>query len=465
MFNDRSTVLVLSNIIYMAEEQYIKLLRNVRTELDAFSPSFCLAKWLQVTVHLGTGKTHSCHHPTAHQVTRAELVDNPGALHNSQIKREERAAMIRGEQPPACDYCWRIENTQPDAISDRVLKSASPWAYPHMADVKMAASCESDVYPTYLEVNMGTTCNFRCLYCGPEFSSKWVEDIQRHGGYQLATKTLYDPIWLKEQGMFQIEEEPNPYEVAFLKWWPDVSKHLKTFRLTGGEPLLNKATFKVMEDLIQNPRPDMEFAINTNLCVPQLLIERLISLLNQMEGKVKSITVFTSAEATGLQQEFARDGMDWRTFQSNVQRVLDETKVRLTFMTTINALSVFTFGQFVRYVSELRKKYDPDRMDGKYSRVGLSINYLRHPEFMAITVLNRSTREWFNRECVKLLPLVRIFPHECEQLRQLGKWAVSATDEESASLAPNLRVFLQEVKRRRGLDHELIFPGLLERLG
>jgi hypothetical protein len=37
---------------------------EVKKKLDGVGCGFCLAKWTQVTMHLGTGMTHSCHHPS-----------------------------------------------------------------------------------------------------------------------------------------------------------------------------------------------------------------------------------------------------------------------------------------------------------------------------------------------------------------------------------------------------------------
>ena len=34
-----------------------------KSELGTVSSTFCLAKWLQSTIHFHLGKTHSCHHP------------------------------------------------------------------------------------------------------------------------------------------------------------------------------------------------------------------------------------------------------------------------------------------------------------------------------------------------------------------------------------------------------------------
>ena len=53
--------------------------------LNSTGPGFCLAKWTQVTMHLGSGLTHSCHHPTAHKIPLEELKNNPSALHNTKF--------------------------------------------------------------------------------------------------------------------------------------------------------------------------------------------------------------------------------------------------------------------------------------------------------------------------------------------------------------------------------------------
>ena len=37
--------------------------QEVKNKLDGVGCGMCLAKWTQVTMHLSTGMTHSCHHP------------------------------------------------------------------------------------------------------------------------------------------------------------------------------------------------------------------------------------------------------------------------------------------------------------------------------------------------------------------------------------------------------------------
>ena len=70
----------------------------------------CLAKWKQVSLHLPTGLNNSCYHPPLHQIDAAELKNNPGALHNTAHKKEQRKIMLRDERPSECSYCWTQED-------------------------------------------------------------------------------------------------------------------------------------------------------------------------------------------------------------------------------------------------------------------------------------------------------------------------------------------------------------------
>ena len=119
--------------------------------IDGVSPSFCLAKWLQCTLDLHNGTTHSCHHPDRHQIPIDELQQSPAALHNTQFKMQQRNKMLEGIRPKECEYCWKIEDLKGNHLSDRYIKSSDPWAYPSLEKIA-AMPWDQPVAPTYLEV-------------------------------------------------------------------------------------------------------------------------------------------------------------------------------------------------------------------------------------------------------------------------------------------------------------------------
>jgi len=370
--------------------------------LNETGPGFCLAKWTQVTMHLGNGLTHSCHHPGAHKIPLEELKDNPSALHNTLFKKERRKEMLNGKRPKECDFCWRVEDN--GEISDRVLKSLPSFSSPHYNKIKDLDGDE-DIFPTYVEVSFGNTCNFACAYCGPAFSSKWQQDIDQNGDYNILNHH-YNPI--KETEKHIPKREHNPYIEAFWKWFPEAYKHMHTFRITGGEPLLLKDTFKVIEFLMENPNPQLEFSINTNACPPGDKWKEFVEKVQYLTENncVKKFDLFVSAEATGDRCDYIRDGMDWKMFKTNVEYFLANTKdTRVNFMAAFNVLSLSTFKELLEWVLQLKQMYSwngmaswfeekgflgtvpgskpyKERKGKQHSRVSIDTPYVRHPPWL-----------------------------------------------------------------------------------
>lgn len=356
-----------------------------KENLDTVSPSFCTAKWKQVTLHLQTGQTHSCHHPATHKIPLEELKDNPSALHNTKFKKQQRKMMLEGKRPKECDYCWRVEDSNSNELSDRYTKSYETWAQPHIKDI-VSKGWNDNVNPSYLEVSFSNVCNFKCSYCMPHISSKWMEEIKEHGPYPTSGR-FNNLEHLKNTGMMPIpNREHNPYVEAFWKWWPDVSKDLKHFRITGGEPLLTKDTFRVLDDLIENPKPDLEFSVNSNMCVPDTVFNKFIEKMKIIgsEGKVKKLKIFTSAEAHGTQAEYIRHGLNYTQWLSNIRRVLDEVpNCTFTCMSTYNLLSLFSFDKMSKDLLDIKLEYGGA---GKEIPLILNTPYLRYPNHQAVFI-------------------------------------------------------------------------------
>ena len=75
---------------------------SIKEQLDSVSSCLCLAKWKQVSLHLTTGMNNSCYHPPLHRIPIEEIKHNPGALHNTAHKKQQRQMMLRGERPAEC---------------------------------------------------------------------------------------------------------------------------------------------------------------------------------------------------------------------------------------------------------------------------------------------------------------------------------------------------------------------------
>lgn len=331
----------------------------MRDILNETGPGFCLAKWKQVTMHLGTGMTHSCHHPSTHKIPLEELAENKTALHNTNFKKAQRTAMLNGERPSECDYCWRIEDT--DALSDRASKSMEHWALNSLQDIEQLKG-EEDIVPTYLEVSFSNACNMKCLYCGPDASSKWVDEIKQNGPIKLLEGTNVEHWaqgWQEDLKVYAHRDD-NPYVNAFWEWWPELYKELRVFRITGGEPLMSKDTFRVLEWFLEHPNPELELSINSNLSVPDKVWDKFIEYIEKLKDSdnIKNITIYTSVEAWGKRAEYIRTGLDFNKFKARYEQLVAMPNMRAVIMSTFNILSVTSFHLLLEWQLELREKYN-----------------------------------------------------------------------------------------------------------
>ena len=182
---------------------------GIKKELDDVGPGMCLAKWTQVTLSLQIGHNHSCHHPRTHAISTAEIARNPSALHNTRYKKLRRKEMLNGSRPVECDYCWGVEDNS-DLFSDRIFKSSEDWSRPYMQEIK-ALDWRDDYNPKYVEVAFSNACNFKCSYCSPAYSSKWMEEIQEFGAYPTPDRFNDLQYLVDEHKMPLKHSELNPH--------------------------------------------------------------------------------------------------------------------------------------------------------------------------------------------------------------------------------------------------------------
>ena len=450
-----------------------ELLSNIKKQLDQKGRGFCAAKWTQVTIHLGTGLTHSCHHPNPHKIGLAELRNNPSALHNTQHKKRARKQMLEGERPSECDYCWKIEDNS-NSFSDRVFKSSESWSAPYIEEIK-EYGWRGNYNPKYVEVSFSNVCNFKCAYCGPQFSSKWVNEINKNGAYKLSYD-YNDTEHLKKKNEMPIHHNDlNPYVEAFWKWFPDLYPDLHTFRVTGGEPLLSSDTFKLL-DYIQNNHevnPNLSLAINTNLGVSDDIIDRFVNIIEDLteNNKVKEFIVFTSIEATKSQAEYLRYGLDTSKFWTNVEKILSKLpKVTINIMSTYNALSVFTYDDLIDRVFDLKRKYQNNE---RYwvSAIQLDTSYIRHPKHLSVKILEDDHKELILQSAKKMLYYgMKEFTHdnygfstvEIQKLKRTYDYAISTDDFDVETNRKDFVKFVDQYDKRRKLNFLDTFPQLKE---
>lgn len=205
-------------------------------------------------------------------------------LGNTNVNRQNR---IISETPvPSCHGCYDLEQGKRgfDHISDRVF---------YIRELKHVST---DMYRTgnfdlkTVDARWTNLCNFACVYCSPEFSSRWADELA--------------------------VEQDRPTDIAYANFKQYVFDHaseLQHVYLAGGEPLLMKENLELLE-LLQRVNPDVNLRINSNLSKTNTQVFDRVC-------EFKNVHWIVSIESVEQRFEYIRYGSTWQDFVDNLSTI------------------------------------------------------------------------------------------------------------------------------------------------
>ena len=204
----------------------------------------------------------------------------------------KQTAIVNKSPASGCHTCYELENGKGgfDIISDRIFyirefKKNTPDTYQiNNFDLQT------------IDVRWTNLCNFSCVYCGPEFSSKWVDELN-----------------VKQE--VPTDERLNDFKEYIFKH----AKNLKHVYLAGGEPLLMKENLELLKEL----NPEVNLRINTNLSKVDTKIFETIC-------QFKNVHWTVSVETIEDEYEYIRFGGKWKDFLDNLN-VIKELDHKISF--------------------------------------------------------------------------------------------------------------------------------------
>lgn len=208
---------------------------------------------------------------------------------------QKQSHMLQDLPAEGCHTCYDIERGKKrfDIISDRIF---------YMRELK---SLSFDTYQAgnhdlrVIDVRWSNLCNFSCVYCGPDFSSKWASELNIR--YDVPTDQ-------------QVQD--------FKKYIFDRAAQLEHVYLAGGEPLLMKENLELL-DLLEEVNPSVNLRINTNLSkVDTRIFDKIC--------KFENVHWTVSVEATDKEFEYIRHGGNWSDFLDNLD-VIKKLGHKITF--------------------------------------------------------------------------------------------------------------------------------------
>ncbi len=342
--------------------------------------------------------------------------DKIGNIHNSSIEtiiqnNPLRERMLKGEYPSNCSGCYLQEKHRPnsfDSISSRLYyaKHLANKISPKLLEKK------ENFELRHVDLRWSNTCNQACVYCSPEYSSKWAKELgvkipKNQDNINKVKKYVYD----------RIETLDNVY-------------------LAGGEPLLMKQNKEFLEQLYQK-NPNATIRVNTNLNKTDTGIFELIC-------KFKNVHWTISTETIEEEYNYVRHHGNWNDLLSNF-KIIKELPHKITFNMLYFVLNYKSLFDCVKYFQELGVHNNSFVIGPLYNPVWLNILNLPQDTIQECI-------QMFDQEISKNPGF--LLQNSYENIRRY------LTD---TKFYANIELTKQEIQKmdlRRNIDSKKIFPEL-----
>jgi organic radical activating enzyme len=408
----------------------------------------CQLKWTHSTVYLTDGKSASCHRVMGDPL---EIRDGELNFHNLPAKLEARRKMLRGEWPGrGCEHCKHIEEA--GGTSDRMIHlDLEGTTAPPELDKDLEAV---DVTPRQLEVYWGNTCNQKCLYCGAHYSSKIQQEEERFGNFNVGGVKI-GTDWRKNP---KIEEHT---ELLF-KWFDKHLNKLHKIFVMGGEPFLQKETFRFIEFLEKGEYPDLTLVFFSNHNIEHERFKGWVDRLDKLQksGRLDKIQIFFSCDAFGPEGEYVRTGLDLQLAMKNFNHILYNTNIEQAINSALTVTAVPGMPEMVRHINKWSKEIKPIYWSMmKANQYGIGPRPYMYPG-----IFGSKINEWGLREAVESFDTKTNGYDDSVKVNYKNYMVGIIKEFELRSpdfkRQKQFKIYLNELDRRRGTDYSKIYPQI-----
>lgn len=405
----------------------------IRTETS------CQSKWNWSTLYLNALASASCHR-TQPYVFPLDQLDN---FHNLPEKLRDRKIMLEGKWPGhGCEYCRDIEWA--GGFSDRQHNLEIRGLTPPELETDLTAV---SVTPKIVEIFAQNTCNLSCTYCNGNLSSKIEQEGKKFGEFN--RDGVHIPV------VSVPTEATEQYFAKFMTWLENNIQTLRRLHLLGGETFLQHRLMVGVLDIIERkPCPSLQFCIFSNMTVPEkiwnLYIPRIKDL--QERGHLEVFDLTASIDCWGPESEYARYGLDLVLFEERFAWAADQGPwMRLNANQTVTALTMRTMADLIDKIAF----YSKNKHIGHYFQYYTGPQMFQHPKHYAYEFWAKDFENIY-----RAMPRNTIHQQEAIQRMQGMEKLLQAHTKFNYVEINKMKIYLDELDRRRGTNWRSIFPYL-----
>jgi hypothetical protein len=245
---------------------------------------------------------------------------------NSDIE-QIKLQMLQDVRPPACESCWNLEDN--GLTSDREIKNATIDLYLDRNLEDLIEDCRQNNYSVvHYKIDTSNTCNATCVTCDSEASSAWAALEQKN---QLPPKKYWKITASQTDTLINFD---TAVSISF----------------RGGEPLLSKTNFYILEQLLKHNNSDCFISFVTNGSVT------LSDYQKDIISKFKNINFCLSIDGIGPVFEYLRYPLKWDQLLKNIE-FCKNNNIMLSVSYTLSNLNIFYHEQTVAWFTQQNLRY------------------------------------------------------------------------------------------------------------
>lgn len=378
------------------------------------SKTFCVLPWNSFNIR-ANGDLRVCCNANSYTPTKGMLAKDDGTIYNagkddmqesrnSELLKEVRVAMMKGEWHPECSRCHEEEKS--GQHSRRQFESMT---WPEVTyDNMIAITSEDGTIDVskkdvdVIDIRYGNFCNLKCRMCGPTDSHSWYEEFT-----QVFNSEHFDDTHGR---VFLTKNEKGRYVASDYDWFIDNDTWKENFKkyghtakslyIVGGEPLIIQEHFNALQELIDSgASKNIKLEYNTNLTnVPAKLLE--------LWKHFKFVKVGASIDGMNEVFNYQRYPAKWDSVYKNIKNI-DENSSDNVFgllSFTVTNMNVFHLPEFMKWkLQSGLKKFNPYKMMKPIISFHMCHGPVRYnvrsmpPEIKAqVSELYNEYREWIN---------------------------------------------------------------------
>lgn len=287
---------------------------NFLKELQA-SSTFCIRPWTELHIEEDGKVTPCCVMPA----NRFPMGNSLKEYFQGEELANLKKALRNNVKHPNCEFCWEAERNNVST---------------HRA-VAPSFNTTNSIEKIHLRLN--NVCNFKCRMCGPDFSTTWQVENNKHKFFVYPHNNIDLSIFKSDPNLL-----PMIKQLIHMK-------SLKTLNISGGEPLITDANYELLTYLIDNDCTDIQIIYSTNLSNLTYKNHNLIDLWKHF----RSVELLASCDGWGATNEYSRTGFNHKQFVKNLRSVFHYVT---HIVCVVNIYSIWSIPELLDVMDKLGKK-------------------------------------------------------------------------------------------------------------